>query len=150
MCPVPSNKNRQSWLAVSVESCVDLAQALSTALGVRWKQYQNPYAAMRNMPGCYHAGAMRRLALLALVGAAACANAADKGAAKPFSATLAPGKIHEECLKVEGGQKSKYHWKSSAPVDFNIHYHRGPEVFYPVKRRAMRGDDDTFAPKNAE
>ena len=37
-----------------------------------------------------------------------------------------------------------------APVDFNIHYHRGDEVFYPVKRDAMRGDGGTFSAKTGE
>jgi hypothetical protein len=35
-------------------------------------------------------------------------------------------------------------------VDFNIHYHRQAEVFYPVRRGAMRGDGGTFHPKAAE
>jgi hypothetical protein len=35
-------------------------------------------------------------------------------------------------------------------VDFNIHYHRGDEVFYPVKRERMRGDGGTFTAKSGE
>jgi len=35
-------------------------------------------------------------------------------------------------------------------VDFNIHYHRGKDVFFPVKRNAMRGDGGTFTAKTAE
>jgi hypothetical protein len=35
-------------------------------------------------------------------------------------------------------------------VDFNIHYHRGDEVFYPVKREAMRRDGGTFTAKTGE
>ena len=91
---------------------------------------------------------MRPLLLIALAGAALPAFASD--AAKPFAVTLAPGKIHEECLRLDGGTKSKYHWKSNAPVDFNIHYHRDTEVFYPVKRDGMRGDGGTFNAKAAE
>ena len=41
-------------------------------------------------------------------------------------------------------------WKSDAPVDFNIHYHHEPKVFYPVKRDAMRGDGGTFVAKSGE
>jgi len=32
-------------------------------------------------------------------------------------------------------------------VDFNIHYHDGPEAFYPVKRDGMRGDGGSFVAK---
>lgn len=78
------------------------------------------------------------------------AQAADKPDRKPFNASLEPGKIHEECLRLEAGEKRRYHWKATGPVDFNIHFHRGPEVFYPVKRDAMRGDGGTFAAKSGE
>ena len=64
--------------------------------------------------------------------------------------TLEPGKMHEECMKIEAGGKRKYHWKANAPVDFNVHYHRDKEVFYPVKRDAMRGDGGTFGAKTGE
>jgi len=64
--------------------------------------------------------------------------------------TLPPKKVHEECVRLEAGQARRWHWKSSAPVDFNIHYHRGDDVFYPVKRDVMRGDGGTFAAKSGE
>jgi len=60
------------------------------------------------------------------------------------------GKMHEECQRVEAGHKRRYNWRSDAPVDFNIHYHKETEVFYPVKRDAMRGDGGTFRAKTAE
>ena len=91
---------------------------------------------------------MKRLAMLFLVSCAA-ALAADQKPAQ-FSATLKPGAIHEECARVEAGDKRNYHWKSDAPVDFNIHFHRGNDVTYPVKRTAMRGDGGTFLAKSGE
>jgi hypothetical protein len=93
---------------------------------------------------------MKRLALAGLC--LACAGAVF-GAGKAevaVSVTLEPRKVHEECQRVEAGQKRRYHWKSNAPVDFNVHYHDGPEVFYPVKRDRMRGDGGTFAAKTAQ
>jgi hypothetical protein len=63
---------------------------------------------------------------------------------------LAPKKVHEECARLEAGDSRRWHWKSSTPVDFNIHYHRGEEVFYPVKRDGMRGDGGTFTAKTGE
>ena len=93
---------------------------------------------------------MNRLPALLCALAASMAFAQPKPDKGVVSFTLEPKKVHEECLRIEAGDKRKYHWKSSAPVDFNIHYHRGPEVFYPVKRVAMRGDGGTFAAKNTE
>ena len=85
---------------------------------------------------------MKRLVLVL------CASCLPALAADPkpgtFSTSLEPGKMHEECARVEKGEKRNYHWKATAPVDFNIHRHEGNEVFYPVKRNAMRGDGGTF------
>ena len=61
--------------------------------------------------------------------------APPKGAAHEVSVTIEAGKCHEDFQHLTAGEKRKYHWKASAPVDFNIHYHDGPEGLYPI------GDD---------
>ena len=71
----------------------------------------------------------------------------DSPDVKPFSVTIGPRQMHEECVKLQSGEARKYYWKADAAVDFNIHYHEGPEAFYPVKRDGMRGDGGTFAAK---
>ena len=97
-------------------------------------------------------GPMKRLP--ALLCALAASLALAQGKAPPpedvVDISLEPKKVHEACMRLEAGDKRKYHWKSTAPVDFNIHYHRGPEVFYPVKRDGMRGDGGTFTAKTGE
>ena len=95
---------------------------------------------------------MKRLTALAAAHCAALALAAEKMPGEPIDValTLAPKKIHEECARLEPGQSRKWHWKSDVPVDFNIHYHRGDDVVYPVKRAAMRGDGGTFTAKTGE
>ncbi|MEO5692007.1 MAG: hypothetical protein ABIQ72_02695, partial [Usitatibacter sp.] len=55
-----------------------------------------------------------------------------------------------ECARIESGEKRVWHWKSNAPVDFNVHYHVGNDVFYPIKRDAVRGDGGTFSPNLAQ
>ena len=70
--------------------------------------------------------------------------------ARSFAVTLAPGEIHEECMKLAPGDKRGYYWKSAAPVDFNIHFHDGDQVTYPIKRDAMRGDGGAFTAKIAQ
>jgi hypothetical protein len=83
----------------------------------------------------------------ALAATAAFGYASDNDDVVVVSATLEAGKFHEECARLQAGQKRSYSWRSSAPVDFNIHYHGDSEVLYPVKRDAMRGDGGTFTAK---
>ena len=90
------------------------------------------------------------LLALAALGAATLAHAAPGSANAVIATTLEPQKIHEECIRLEPGEARRYHWKADAPVDFNIHYHRGADVIYPVKREGMRGDGGTFTAKSAE
>lgn len=93
----------------------------------------------------------RLLAILcALAAPNAWAYASDKEDVTVVQVALEPGTMHEECVRLEAGQKRRYYWKSTAPVDFNIHYHRGDEIFYPVKRDRMRGDGGTFTAKSGE
>jgi hypothetical protein len=95
---------------------------------------------------------MNRLpaAFAAFTAATALAYASDKEDTVVVVASLEPDGIHEECVTLAAGEKRSWYWKSSAPVDFNIHYHRGDEVFYPLKRERMRGDGGTFTAKTGE
>ena len=94
---------------------------------------------------------MKRLLVASLIAVLpVMADEAARDSWQPFSTTLEPKKMHEECLRIEAGVKRRYHWKSDAPVDFNIHYHTPTEVFYPVKRDGMRGDGGAFAAKTGE
>jgi hypothetical protein len=93
---------------------------------------------------------MKRLLVLLAAGLSMPAAATVKVEELAIDVTIAARKVHEECTRLEPGQSRRWHWKSTAPVDFNIHYHRGEEVFYPVKRDGMRGDGGTFTAKTAE
>lgn len=94
---------------------------------------------------------MKRL-LLPFLAAAAIVHAADapKPNWKTVDASLEAGKVLEHCDKLAAGEKRRFYWKSTAPVDFNVHYHDGSDVFYPIKRDAMRGDGGTFTAKVAQ
>jgi hypothetical protein len=94
---------------------------------------------------------MRRLVAL-LCALAALPVSASTAAADNlvFDVTLPAKKVHEECTRLEPGESRRWQWKSNGPVDFNIHYHRGEEVFFPVKRDGMRGDGGTFTAKTGE
>ena len=93
--------------------------------------------------------AMRRLpaAVLAL-GALLALPAIAAEEWRPIDAKLEPGKMHESCMSIEAGDKRRYSWKSDAPVDFNIHFHKGAEIVYVVKNNGMRGDGGAFTAKD--
>jgi hypothetical protein len=73
---------------------------------------------------------MRIPALLAALALAAPAFAASEGKPGPFTHTLKPGDIVEDCVKLKAGQSREFSWTSDAPVDFNIHWHEGEKVEY--------------------
>jgi len=75
------------------------------------------------------------------------AGAAD---AKPFAHTMQPRKFAEECLKMSAGQTIAYAFEATAPVDFNIHYHRGKDVFYPVKDDGVGRAEARFSAPSAD
>jgi hypothetical protein len=90
---------------------------------------------------------MKRAFALIATAAAALAHGDDW---KSFSVRLAPGAMHEECARVEAGEKRRYHWKADNAVDFNVHFHDGEKVTFPLKRDGMRGDGGTFEAKRGE
>lgn len=50
---------------------------------------------------------------------------------------LQPGKFAELCGKLKPGEKIRWSFKSEAVLNFNIHYHEGPNVSYPVKQAGV-------------
>src|SRR5579859_3584484 len=86
-------------------------------------------------------------AILALALAAAASLSASAEEWRAIDAKLEPGAMHESCMSIDAGDKRRYHWKSDAPVDFNIHFHKGAEIVYAVKSNGMRGDGGTFTAK---
>jgi hypothetical protein len=90
---------------------------------------------------------MKRL-LAALCALAWPALAAD--AAKTFSYAIRPGGIEEECVRLDKGDTRDFRWTSDAPVDFNIHYHRGNDVLFPVKGDGVRAGNGTFTADSDE
>jgi hypothetical protein len=87
-----------------------------------------------------------RTVLIAATLAAGDAVAADDA----FRLSIAPGKFDEHCLKIEAGRTIAYRFEASGPVDFNIHYHRGNDVLYPVKREATRQSASTFRAESTD
>ena len=57
------------------------------------------------------------------------------GEAKVVRAHPLPSyQIHEECFRLEEGDRVEFRFESTEPVDFNLHYHEGRAVVMPISR----------------
>jgi hypothetical protein len=88
--------------------------------------------------------------LVALIPCAALAAPPGDGKARAFSHDLKPGGVAEECLRLEAGRSRVFEWKSDSPVDFNIHYHQGEKVTYPVKANKQQEGKGRFTASAGE
>jgi hypothetical protein len=68
---------------------------------------------------------------------------------KPFAHTVRPRQIAEECVQLAAGQSIAYAFEATAPVDFNIHFHKGDDVVYPVQRDQVQRGDERFTAASA-
>ena len=64
---------------------------------------------------------------------AALAASNPDGKARDFSHAMKAGGVAEECLRLPAGKSRRFEWSADGPVDFNIHFHVGKDVTYPVK-----------------
>jgi len=87
---------------------------------------------------------------IALLLAAAPAPAADTAAFGPFTLEVPARGFQEHCVRLEAGQRMRYRFTATGEVDFNIHYHRGSAVIYPVKSAGARGRDSAYTAPHAD
>lgn len=73
------------------------------------------------------------LALAFVCPPVAAAALGEGGKARAFVHDLKPGGVAEECLRLDAGKSRRFEWSSDQPVAFNIHFHHGDKVTYPVK-----------------
>jgi hypothetical protein len=48
-----------------------------------------------------------------------------------------PGNFEEMCFELEAGSSMRYLFDADTALDFNVHWHRGSQVFYPVRSAAV-------------
>jgi len=60
------------------------------------------------------------------------------------SQTIDPDSSFEECIELSRGQVIDYAFKTSRPVDFNIHYHSKDTIHYPVLKKHISAWKDNF------
>jgi hypothetical protein len=58
---------------------------------------------------------------------------AQRAETSAFGHEIKPGKIAEECRNLASDERVRYRFEASAAVPFNVHFHRGSTVEYPVK-----------------
>ena len=57
---------------------------------------------------------------------------------------LPPYQMHEECAKLQPGDRLEYSFTADAPLHFNIHYHEGKAVVMPLSRDKVKADSGEF------
>ena len=92
------------------------------------------------------------LAVFATALTALPAAAQDTGAKKETTLDFAlePGKVHEVCMKLAKGQSRRFEWASNAIVDFNVHYHKGENAYYPFKANSRKAAKAKFTADHAD
>lgn len=90
-------------------------------------------------------------ALIALSLAACTAATVASDASKIVAGqSLSPYELHEECVRLEVGDRLDYVFETNEPVAFHIRYRDGNAVLMPVTRENARGDAGIFAPMVAQ
>lgn len=74
---------------------------------------------------------------LVVAGVAAPAVGATQGR---IELAIAAGRADEVCMPLQAGTTLAWNFDASAPVDFNLHRHRGTQVLMPVDRKAIASD----------
>ena len=65
-------------------------------------------------------------------------------------ATIAAGKFVELCGKLQVRDAVRWSFTAAAPVDFNIHYHVGKDVVYPIRQTQMSASRATLNVESAQ
>ena len=58
--------------------------------------------------------------------------------------SIIPSKFHEDCVELLPGDSLIYSFRTSEPVDFNIHYHENGRIFYPVSKKDVSGQKGEY------
>ena len=76
--------------------------------------------------------------------------AAQRAESSAFRHEIKPGKIAEECRNLASDERMRYRFEASAAVPFNVHFHRGSTVEYPVKIDKTSDAASTFMASSAQ
>ncbi|MDA8168305.1 MAG: hypothetical protein M0Z59_01225 [Nitrospiraceae bacterium] len=92
---------------------------------------------------------MQTAFLLLAAASLACGCAAIKPKSQK-TAVLGHLSAHEDCAELGPGQYMSYSWKSSGPLDFNIHHHEGGQIIEAVSKTGISSGSGNFYPKEKQ
>jgi hypothetical protein len=58
--------------------------------------------------------------------------------------TLAPGQVHEVCMVLAPPEQLEYAFTANAGLRFNIHYHVGDKIVYPLPEQLISHKQGVF------
>jgi hypothetical protein len=61
-----------------------------------------------------------------------------------LDARLQPGAFEEMCFELSAGAAVRYAFDADAPLEFNLHWHRGSKVLYPLRSDAVARRAGTY------
>jgi hypothetical protein len=63
---------------------------------------------------------------------------------------LSPYASHEDCVRVQAGDRLDWRYESTPPLAFDIHYREGNAVLAPIVRDNSSGDSGTYEARLGE
>lgn len=93
---------------------------------------------------------MRPLLALAVLLAAQPAAGQIREPPASMETRLAAGAFDELCFELGAGESMRYSFDADAPLDFNVHWHQGGVVSYPVRIAAVARLGAVFRSPNKE
>ena len=75
--------------------------------------------------------------MLTISGCATTQTNTGTGKAETIEALVKAKGIHEECFPMTLSDEVRVSFESSRPLDYNIHYHKGDQIFYPVDLKGI-------------
>src|SRR2546426_217468 len=60
--------------------------------------------------------------------------------------SIAPGDIHEVCMTLTPRETLRYAFNGTGKLSFNIHYHAGNGIYFPVREYLTSEAKDSFTP----
>jgi hypothetical protein len=87
------------------------------------------------------------IALVAVLGTAACATAPDRLEVPKVVVGLdiSPYVVYEQCVLLQAGDRIGYLFRAAVPLAFNIHFHDGNAVIEPVSAAKTQGESGEFS-----
>jgi len=87
------------------------------------------------------------IALVAVLGTAACATAPDRLEVPKVVVGLdiSPYVVYEQCVLLQAGDRIGYLFRVTVPLAFNIHFHDANAVIEPISAASTQGESGEFS-----